>query len=160
METVLRIAFAYVFVLFVLRIMGKREFGELSPVELVMLLLIPELVSQGIVREDFSMTNAVIAIATLAALVFTASVVTYRFPRISAIVDGRPSLLVREGEPVSHTMDRERIPIEELASQMRKAGVERLDEVKWAVVEAGGQISIIRYGPQDVRPDSGRRLVK
>jgi len=157
-ETVLRTGFVYLFVLFVLRLMGKREFSDLSPVELIMLLLIPELFSQGIVREDFSMTNAVIAVSTLAGLVFVASALTYRFPRFGDLVHGRPAVLVARGEPVRETMDRERIPIDEIASQMRMAGIERLEDVKWAVVETSGRVSIVGYREGDVEPRTERTV--
>lgn len=152
METVLRIGFVYLFLLCVLRVLGKREFGQLSPVELVMLLLIPELVSQAIVREDFSMTNAVIAVTTLATLVFVVSALTYRFPRIGDLVHGRPGLLVDGGEFQTATMDRERVPAEEIVAQMRKAGLTRLEEVKWAVLETDGRISIIGRRPDRPQP--------
>ena len=70
METVIRIGVIYIFLLVLLRVMGKRELGQLAPMELVLLILIPELVAQGIVGEDFSLTNAVIAVTTLTSLVF------------------------------------------------------------------------------------------
>src|SRR5690606_34244932 len=107
----------------------------LSPLELVLLLLIPELVAQALVREDFSMTNAVIAVTTLTSLVFITSVVAYKFKRLGEVIEGKPSLLVRQGETIAATMDRERIPAEEIVAEMRKAGIERLGEVKWAVLE-------------------------
>ena len=70
METVIRVGVIYIFLLVLLRVMGKRELGQLAPMELVLLILIPELVAQGIVGEDFSLTNAVIAVTTLTSLVF------------------------------------------------------------------------------------------
>lgn len=145
METVLRVAFFYVFILVVLRIVGKRELSQLSPFELIMLLLIPELVAQALVRDDFSMTNAVIAVATLMALVFVTSALVYRFRRFGALVEGKPSLLVKHGRPIADTMDRERISSDEIAAEMRKAGIERLDQVKWAVLEADGKIAVIGF---------------
>ena len=144
METVLRVGFAYVFILLVLRVMGKRELSQLTPLELVMLLLIPEIVAQGVVREDFSMTNAVIAVTTLTSLVFLTSVLSYRFKWFGGLLEGKPSLLVERGRLVTDEMARERVPPEEVASEMRRAGVERLEDVRWAVLEPGGKIAIIR----------------
>lgn len=155
METVIRVAFIYIFILITLRLIGKREVSQLTPLELIMLILIPELVSQALVREDFSMTNAVIAVTTLMSLVYLTSVVTYRFRRVGEVVEGKPSLLIVRGEPVVETMDSERISSEELASEMRRAGIERIDDVKWAVLETGGKIAFIKYGAEerDVPPD-------
>lgn len=158
METVLRVAFVYVFILAVLRVLGKRELSQLAPMELVMLILIPELVSQALVGEDFSMTNAVVAVTTLAALVFATSALAYKYKRFGEIVEGKPSLLVERGTPVGETMDQERIPADELAAEMRKAGIERLEDVKWAVLETGGRISFVGYGPNDERPPEEERV--
>lgn len=160
METVIRVGFVYVFILAVLRVMGKREISQLTPLELVMLILIPELVAQALVREDFSMTNAVIAVTTLMSLVYLTSVLSYKFSRFEEIVEGKPSLLVVKGEPVVETMDQERIPPQELASEMRRAGIDRLDRIKWAVLEPGGKIAFIRYDQDEEPPPQDDEMVK
>ena len=149
METVLRVGFIYLFILVLLRVLGKRELSQLTPFELVMLILIPELVSQALLREDFSMTNAVIAVTTLTSLVFITSALAYKFKRFREIVEGKSSLLVAAGKPVSEAMDRERIPLDEIAAEMRKAGIEQLAGVKWAVLETDGKIAIIGYRPDE-----------
>jgi len=159
METVIRVGFVYVFILAVLRVMGKREISQLTPLELVMLILIPELVAQALIREDFSMTNAVIAVTTLMSLVYLTSLLSYKFKRFGEMVEGKPSLLVDRGEPVRETMDRERIPPDELAAEMRKAGIAGLDHVKWAVLEPGGRIAFIQYDPADLRPPEDEEAV-
>ena len=147
METVLRVGFIYAFLLVVLRVMGKRELSQLTPLELVMLLLIPEFVAQGVVREDFSLTNAVIAVTTLASFVFVTSVLSYRFRRVGELLEGKPTLLAERGRLLPDALARERVPPEEVVSEMRRAGVERLDDVRWVVLEPGGKISVIRDGP-------------
>jgi uncharacterized membrane protein YcaP (DUF421 family) len=152
METVLRVGFVYAFILVVLRVMGKRELSELTPLELVTIILIPEFVSQGTLREDFSMTNAVVAVTTLAALAFTTSALTYKFKRFGEIIEGKPSLLVRQGEMQNEEMSLTRIPPEEIAGKMRLAGIERLEDVKWAVLESGGKIAIIGYDRDEAQP--------
>jgi uncharacterized membrane protein YcaP (DUF421 family) len=152
METVLRVGFIYVFILALLRVMGKREVSQLTPMELVLLILIPELVAQALVREDFSMTNAIVAVTTLMSLVFVTSVLTYKFKRFREIVEGRAALLVEHGVPVRETMDQERILMDELAAEIRKAGIERLDDVKWAVLETGGKIAVIGYSRDETGP--------
>lgn len=159
METVFRVGFVYVFLLVVLRVMGKRELSQLTPLELVMLLLIPELVAQALVREDFSMTNAVIAVTTLTSLVFLTSALSYRFKRFEEILEGKPSVLVDRGELVPDEMALERVPASEIAAEMRRSGIERFDEVKWVVLEPGGKLSIIRYGGDSAGPPPEKEAV-
>jgi uncharacterized membrane protein YcaP (DUF421 family) len=144
METVLRIAVAYVVIMAGFRIMGKRELSQLSPFELVTLLLIPEIFSQAIVGEDFSMVNAVIATATLLSLVFLTSVLAHLSRRFGSLVEAQPSVLVAHGAIVEENMNRERITADELYSELRLSGLEDLSQVKWAILESDGKISIVR----------------
>lgn len=159
METVIRVGIIYVFLLVLLRVMGKRELGQLAPMELVLLILIPELVAQGIVGEDFSLTNAIIAVTTLTSLVFLTSTLAHRFRTVEEIVEGNPALLVDHGEAAIETMSRERIPAEEIGSEMRKAGIERIEDIKWAVLEPDGHISFIPYAPEERQPPDDELVV-
>jgi uncharacterized membrane protein YcaP (DUF421 family) len=143
METVVRVLVVYVLVLTGLRVMGKREFGQLSPMELISLLLIPELVGPAIVREDYSLTNGLVGVATLLLAVLAVSVASDWSGRARAALQGRPTVLVQDGRPIEEHMARERITAEEVDAALRKAGVERLEQVRWAVLEADGTISII-----------------
>lgn len=146
METVLRVVVMYGVILAGLRVLGKREFGEFSPLELITLLLIPDLVSQGVVRADYSLTNSVIAIATLFSLVWAVSLLTHRFKRLEKFVDGEPTLLVAKGRLLTRNLNRERISPDEIYREMHKAGVDRLARVRWAVLEADGKIAVV---PED-----------
>lgn len=149
METVIRVALIYVFILFGLRVMGKREFSQLSPIELVTLLLIPELVSQGLVREDFSITNAVIAVAALFSLVFLTSLLMHKSKTASRAVSGSPSVLVYHGQLIEENLNKERVAAGEIYSEMHKSGLERLEQVRWAVLETDGKIAFI---PEEAAP--------
>ena len=143
METVLRIAFIYFFLMVAIRVMGKRELSKMSAFELVLLMLIPELFSQGALREDFSMTNATIATATLLSLVFLTSVVSHISGRAHDVINGTPTVLVRSGRYVPENMNRERIAPDELLAEMHKAGYEKLEQIKWAILEDDGKIALI-----------------
>lgn len=145
METVIRVVLIYLFLMFALRVMGKREFGELAPFDFVVLLLIPEIFSQAMVREDFSLTNALIAVSTLLTLVFATSVLNYRFDRVGRAVAGVPTVLVRHGLLVPHNLDRERVAPGEVLDAMHAAGLHRMDEVRWAILETDGRITIIPW---------------
>ena len=143
MDTVIRVAIVYVFLLVGLRMMGKREFGQLAPMELIALLLIPEIVSQALIGEDYSLTNAFIAIATLFTLVFANSLLAHTSEPFQRVAEGQPAVLAHHGQLVQANMDRERISPSELYSEIRKSGLERLDQVRWAVLEGDGKISIV-----------------
>lgn len=143
METVLRVLFVYLFLLFALRVMGKREFSEITPIELVMLLLIPELLQEALVGHDPSLTNSLIAICTLFLLVFLNSVVTYLNPRAERVVESSPSVLAHEGRLVERNMRKERITPDELLSTIHLQGYEELEQVKWAILQSNGQIAVI-----------------
>lgn len=147
METVWRVALIYLFLMVGFRIMGKRELGQLGPFDLVVLLLIPELVSQAMIREDFSLTNAFIAVSTLLMLVFFTSVLTHLSKRAGAIVEGEPSVLIHRGFLVPETMNRERISPDEILGEMHKAGIETTSQVKWGILGTGGNITFIPWEP-------------
>lgn len=157
MDTILRVVVVYGFLLAVLRLLGKREFGQLSPLEFVCLLLIPELVQQALVKDDFSMTNALVAVSTLVLLVFLTSLVTHRSKKLESVLQGQPTLLAAHGKLLNATMDRERVTPDEIFTEMRRVGLDRLEQVRWAVLEPDGHIAIVADRP-DAQLD-GRRLV-
>ncbi|HEX6133312.1 MAG TPA: YetF domain-containing protein [Longimicrobiales bacterium] len=152
METVLRVVLVYLFLMFALRVMGKREFGEMAPFDFAVLLLIPEMFSQAMSREDFSLTNAFVAVGTLLTLVFATSVLSYRFKRVGEVVAGVPAVLVRHGHLVTRNLDRERVSPDEVLDAMHAAGLHRMDEVRWAILETDGRITIIPWQPSGVTP--------
>lgn len=143
METVIRVAIIYILITAGLRVMGKREFGQLSPIELVALLMIPELVAQALVREDFSMTNAVIAITTLFTLVFSNSFLSFHSKFFEKMVSGSPVVLIANGKIQEDAVNKERVSADEILAQAHKSGIEKLDNVKWAILESDGKISIV-----------------
>lgn len=149
METVVRVAIVYVFILAGLRVLGKREFSQMSPMELVALLMIPEIVTQGVLREDFSLTNALIGVATLLVLVFANSFLTHLSKAFETVVEGKPSVLAAHGKLVEENLDKERVSPDEVYGEMHRAGLERIEQVRWAILEGDGKISIV---PQQGAP--------
>jgi uncharacterized membrane protein YcaP (DUF421 family) len=151
METVIRVIFVYVFVWACFRVLGKRELSQMAPFELVMLLFIPQFFSRALTRQDYSMTNAVVAAATLFSLVMLTSMLSYRFGGFRHFVEARPRVLVKRGQIISAAVDEQRIAPDEIFSAMHKAGIERLEQVQWAILEADGKIAVIRADGGDVR---------
>lgn len=149
METVLRVAVIYLFILIGLRALGKREFSQLSPFDLVTLLLIPEIVSQALVTEDFSLTNAFIGLSTLFMLVLLTSVIAHLSKGAEQVIEGKPSVLISQGTFVPENMDRARVSPDEIYSEMHKQGLARIEQVQWAILEPDGRIAFIPSEPED-----------
>lgn len=153
METVLRVIFVYVFVWACFRVLGKRELSQMAPFELVMLLFVPQFFSRALTRQDFSMVNAVTAATTLFSLVILTSFASFRFAHFRRFMEAHPTVLVRSGQLVAAGLNKERIAAEEVFAAMHKAGIERIEEVRWAILEGDGKIAIIRADHGEVHQD-------
>ena len=156
MEAVLRVVIIYLVIVIGLRLLGKREFGQLSPLELVTLLLIPEIVSSAIQGDHFSITQAVVGVSTLFVLVFLTSLLGVRSKRFQTVIDGEPRVLVHDGKLIPQSLMAERITPDEVVSEMRKAGFERLEQIRWAILETDGKISIVPKSPTRQAPEQTR----
>ncbi|PCC71990.1 Protein of unknown function [Nannocystis exedens] len=143
METVIRIVILYTVIITGLRILGKREFGQLSPAELVTLLIIPEIVSPALVREDPSLTNAIVGTTTLFSLVFVVSLLMHHVRPLEKVVSSSPTLLVSDGRFLAENMNKERVSPEEIYTEIRKVGLHELAQVRWVVLESDGTMSVI-----------------
>lgn len=143
MQTVVRVALAYVLLLLAFRVLGKRELRKISAFELVTLLFIPQLFSRALTGQDYSFTNAVIGASTLLSLVWVTSALTYRFRPVARIIEGQATVLVARGRLIPEALDRERISVTELFGQIHRVGLTELGEVQWAILETSGSITII-----------------
>jgi uncharacterized membrane protein YcaP (DUF421 family) len=146
MDIVLRAAVGFLFVLFLTRIVGRRELGSMEPFDLILLVMLGDLVQQGITQNDFSVTGLMLAGGTIALMVVLVSYSTFRLPFLRPIVDGEPVILVQDGKAIARNLSRERITEGELLAQARLAGHESLERIRFAVLETNGQISFIAPG--------------
>jgi uncharacterized membrane protein YcaP (DUF421 family) len=144
MDIVLRALVIFVIIYALMRVLGRRELSSMEPFDLIMLVVIADLVQQGVTQQDYSVTGAVLAIGTIGLLVVLTSFLSFHIPRLRPVLNGRPVVLVESGKPIEDNMRRERITLEELAAQARLQGIDSLRTVQWAVLETGGQISFIR----------------
>jgi uncharacterized membrane protein YcaP (DUF421 family) len=142
-EAIWRVTFVYAFLMLAFRLSGKREIGQMSPFELVTLLLIPEIFSSALNRSDDSLPLATVGVGTLCLLVFFTGLLTFRSKRAEAVLEGEPTVLVRDGKFVERNLRRERVTPEEVFSSMHLSGVERLEDVRWAILESEGKIAIV-----------------
>lgn len=149
MDIVARAAVMF-FVLYVLlRIMGKRELGQLTPFELVVMIVLGDLIQQGVTHNDFSLTGAILAISTFAFLAVAMSWITYLFPRAEKLLDGEPRVVIRDGKLLKENLRRDRMTQSEVESEMRMAGIASMDQVAWGILEPQGQISFIKKDGSD-----------
>ena len=144
MDIVLRAFFAFFFVFLVTRLIGRRELNSLEPFDLILLVVLGDLIQQGVTQSDLSFTGAVLAAGTFAFLVFGLSYVGFRFPRLNPLLDPQPMIVVEDGKPVLKNIKRERMTVDEVASEARRQQIPTLDEVQWAVLESNGTLSFIR----------------
>lgn len=152
MEIVIRASIMFLVLYGLLRLMGKRELGQMAPFELVTLIVLGDLIQQGVTHQDFSMTGAILAILTFAAWSLAFNALSHAFPRVRSALDGSPIVLVRNGETIKRNLDREGVDLEELASEMRLAGISRLGDIAWAILEPQGRIAFIRKDGGDHYP--------
>lgn len=145
MDIVIRAVVLFVFVWFLTRTVGRRELSTLQPFDLILLIVLGDLIQQGVTQNDFSVTGAMLAGGTMAAMTVVFSYASFKFPRrLGAILEGDPVILVERGKAIDRNLRRNRITLEELAAQARlTAGVTHLEDIEWAVLETGGQISVI-----------------
>lgn len=143
MDIILRASVMFFIMYFLLRLLGKRELSQVTPFELVLLIVMGDLVQQGITHNDLSMTGAALAISTIAFWALTLSWITYLSPRAERLLEGVPRVLVKDGALIAANMRRDRITRAELEIEMRLAGIARIAEVAWAILEPNGKISFI-----------------
>ena len=143
MDIVLRATIVFLVVFVLMRVLGRRELSRLEPFDLIILVVIGDLVQQGVTQNDWSVTGALLAVGTIGVLTVCTSWLSWRFPRVRPLLDGHPVVLLEDGKPIEGNMKRERITIEEIAAQARMQQIDSLDKVKWAVLETGGGVSII-----------------
>jgi len=143
MDIVLRATAMFVLLYVLIRLLGKRELGQMTPFELVLLVVMGDLIQQGVTHNDFSLTGGMLAIGTFAFWALTLSWATYLFPKLKNVLEGEPRVIVRHGEIIEANLRRDRLTRDEILSEMRLAGIGRLADVQWAILEPQGKISFI-----------------
>lgn len=144
MDIVARAAIMFVLLYVLLRLMGKRELGQLTPFELVVMIVLGDLIQQGVTHNDFSLTGALLAISTFAFLAILMSWLTYLSPRAEKLLDGEPRVVICDGVLIKDNLRRDRMTQSEVESEMRLAGIARMDQIAWAILEPQGKISFIK----------------
>jgi uncharacterized membrane protein YcaP (DUF421 family) len=144
MESVLRAAAIYAFLLVLFRITGRRALSEITTFDFVLLLVIGEATQQALLGDDFSVINAFVVIATLVLIDILLSLFKERSPRVGRFLDGVPLIVVEYGRPLTERLRKARLTEEDILEAARQSqGLERLEQIRFAVLEKNGQISVI-----------------
>jgi|SRR5690349_1376699 uncharacterized membrane protein YcaP (DUF421 family) len=143
MDIVLRAAVAFVFILLLTRIVGRRELSTLEPFDLILLVTIGDLVQQGVTQNDFSVTGMGLAVGTIAVLAVLFSYLPWRFRILRPVLEGQPVILIEDGSVIEKNLRRHRLTQEEVAAEARIQQIDSFDKVRWAVLETSGKISFI-----------------
>ena len=144
MDTVIRAACVYALLLIIFRIAGKRSLAQITTFDLILTLIISEAIQQALVDNDNSMTNAFILVITLVGLDIGLSLLKQRSQAVDKVLEGVPVIIMEENRLNREHMTLERIDDTDILNAAREAhGLERLDQIKYAVVEANGHITIV-----------------
>jgi uncharacterized membrane protein YcaP (DUF421 family) len=149
MDIVIRSVVVFLVLWLVIRVSGKREVGQLSAFDLILLVTVGDLVSQGVVQEDYSLTAAVLAVSTFALAGVALARLGYRVPATRPVLAGVPRIVVRDGEPVLDVLEGERMTMDDVFEACRKQGIRSLREVELCVLETDGTFSFFTTGPDD-----------
>lgn len=151
MDVLLRSLVIFVFLWLIVRVGGKREVAQLSAFDMILLITVGDLVSQGIVQEDYSLTAAIIAVATFSVAGIVLSSVSIRVPAFRPWIAGRPRVVVRDGEPLLDTLRGERMTIQDIHEAAREQGIRRMSDIELCVLETDGGFSFFTTGSEDER---------
>jgi uncharacterized membrane protein YcaP (DUF421 family) len=144
MEPVVRALAIYVLLLIVFRIAGKRTLAQITTFDFILLLIVSESTQNALIGNNYSLTNAALVIVTLVGTEISLSVLKERWPRLDKWIEGLPLVIVEHGQPIKEHMDKARVDESDILTAARELqGLERMDQVKYAVLERNGAISVI-----------------
>jgi uncharacterized membrane protein YcaP (DUF421 family) len=146
MDIVTRAFFAFLLVFLITRLIGRRELSSLEPFDLILLVVVGDLIQQGVTQSDMSFTGAVLATGTFAVLVLAVSYAGFRFRRLQPLLDPQPLIVVQDGEVIEANLRKERMTFDELLAEARQQQIASLDEVRWGVLESNGKVSFVKKG--------------
>jgi uncharacterized membrane protein YcaP (DUF421 family) len=164
MDVVIRATVIFFALYLLVRLLGKRELAQLTPFELIVLVVTGDLIQQGVTHNDFSLTGAILAVATFAFWASVLSWVTYLSRRAERVLDGEPRVIVRDGRILRENLWHDRLTEAEIQSEMRLAGIAHVREVAWGILERTGKMSFIKRegaseGDDDRQPNSDKQAV-
>jgi uncharacterized membrane protein YcaP (DUF421 family) len=146
MDLILRAFVIFAFLYLLTRIVGRRELGSAEPFDIILLVVVGDLVQQGVTQSDYSLTGAILVISTFTLLTVLVSFLSVKVPALRPVLDGDPLVLIENGKPNTANLKRQRLDLGEVLAEARMQQVTRLEDIQWAILESSGQISIIPAG--------------
>jgi uncharacterized membrane protein YcaP (DUF421 family) len=143
MEIILRASATFFFIWILLRALGKRELAELSAVELVLIIVMGDLVQQGVTQDDASVTGNLLAVGTLGFWILVSSYASFRWKAVQPVVEGIPTIVVRDGHIFEDVLKTERLDTDEVLSAAREQGIADVSEIRLGILEGDGKFSFI-----------------
>jgi uncharacterized membrane protein YcaP (DUF421 family) len=143
MDIVVRALVAFAFVFLLTRLIGRRELSSMQPFDLMLLIVVGDLIQQGVTQNDLSITGLLLAVGVFGVMTLSASYLSFRFRRIRPLLEPEPLILIEDGKPIDRNLRKERITPDELAAEARLQQIASFDDIRWAVLESGGRISFI-----------------
>jgi uncharacterized membrane protein YcaP (DUF421 family) len=144
MEIIVRATVIYFFLWALTRALGKRELAEMTAFELLLLMVVGDLIQQGVTQEDTSITGALLAVGTVGAWILTFSFLGYRFRPARHLIEGVPVVVVRHGRPIEPALRLERVVLDELLESARNQGIANLRDIDLAILEPSGKFSFLK----------------
>jgi uncharacterized membrane protein YcaP (DUF421 family) len=144
MDLVIRASVVFFFIFLITRIAGRRQLSELEPFDVILLVVLGDLVQQGITQSDESVTGTLIVISTITLLSVAVSWISFRSGRVRLVTEGEPIVLIEDGRVIERNLRRERLTRTDLEEEARQQQVSSLEEIRWAILERDGSISVIQ----------------
>jgi uncharacterized membrane protein YcaP (DUF421 family) len=144
MDIVIRAVAAYVFITFLLRIIGRRELSTLGASDIVLLVVMGDLIQNGVTQSDYSVTGVFLAVSTFAMLTLATSMLAFKSRKAQILLEGEPLILMQNGKAVEKNLRSERLDLRDVAEEARGQGIEKLADIKWCVLETSGQMTFIK----------------
>lgn len=152
-ELMIRAAVVYLALILLIRLSGRRQIGELSPFDLILLLILSESVQNAMSAGENSLTGGLILAGTLLFVNYLIGVITFRSKKAENLIEGQPQILIRNGKVFQKVMERARITEDELMSSLRESGFFNIEDVRTAILEDNGTVSVEGYEkPERSRP--------
>jgi uncharacterized membrane protein YcaP (DUF421 family) len=143
MDLAIRAIALYLFVVFVMRVVGRRELSSLTAIDLVLLIVLGDAIQQGLTQDDYSVTGAVIVVSTFAILQVGTSYLGFKSKRARSILEGQPLVLIEDGQLIEGNLRRQRLTPDDVAEEMRLQQILSFADVEWAILESNGRMSFI-----------------
>src|SRR5262245_13137453 len=144
MEIIARASVVFWMVFLLTRGMKRRSLADMAPFEMVLLVVLGDIIQQGVMQQDYSVFGAFLALAAFGFWITFLTYVSWRWTRARRVIEGVPIVLIADGQPIHQALAVEHMPLDEVIEAARQQGVDDISKIRLAVLEVSGRISIIQ----------------